>query len=128
MFVEDIVKLLKPGYEQRQPDEIARENHEIFLKETIPEALTIMKGRKSSFLVDFVFCITGSRCIPYFDGNPDFELNITFDIKSGALPECHTCENLLHVPWDVYNNDSEIFSLKLEKAVENALVAGFDRS
>ena len=128
MFIEDIVKLLKPSYYEQQPDKIARESHETFLKKTLPEALEIMKGKKPLFLVDFVFCITGSRCIPYFDGNPDFELNVTFDLESNSLPVCHTCENLLHVPSDVYNNDSEIFSQKLEKSVENALVVGFDRS
>ena len=130
MKLKDIIALLKPVYEQRIPnDSISRENHEIFLTKTIPEALhiNIKKQKESSFLVDFVFLITGSRCIPYFDGNPDFKVNITFDLENPVgIPTCHTCENLLHVPWEVYNNDREIFAQKMEKAVENALVAGFD--
>ena len=125
LFVEDIVKLLKPAYGQRKPDKIARESHKTFLNETLPETLKIMKEKKPSFLVDFVFCITGSRCLPYFDGNPDFELNVMFDLESGHLPVPHTSENLLHVPWNVYNNYAEVFEKKLEKSVENALVTGF---
>ena len=128
LFVQDIVALLKPCYEHRIPDSISRGNHETFLRKTLPEALNInvMKQNNSLFLADFVFCITGSRCIPYFDGNPDFELNITFDKSSNSLPTCHTSEKLLHVPWDVYNNNSQILAQKLEKLVEYALAAGFD--
>lgn len=127
MFLEDIIALLEAVYEHDLPDEASAENHVMFLKKTVPNALEAMKRTKPSFLVDFVFFVTGSRCIPYMKGIPDFHLKIVFEhIKDDLLPSCHTCENLMHIPWNVYDNNVEVFMQKLDIAVENALIAGFD--
>eukprot|EP00551_Chaetoceros_affinis_P008906 CAMPEP_0203668946 /NCGR_PEP_ID=MMETSP0090-20130426/5430_1 /ASSEMBLY_ACC=CAM_ASM_001088 /TAXON_ID=426623 /ORGANISM="Chaetoceros affinis, Strain CCMP159" /LENGTH=945 /DNA_ID=CAMNT_0050533503 /DNA_START=144 /DNA_END=2981 /DNA_ORIENTATION=- len=118
--VEDIIALLRPEYDFEFDDDISKENHDRFMKETMPEALRNLSTKNSSFLLDFVLFVTGSRCIPYTQGMPDFNVSILFDVQKGEkdLPSCHTCENLLHVPWNVYDNDAEVFAKKVEQAVE----------
>ena len=93
----------------------------------MPEALKRLTEKKPTFLADFVFFVTGSRCIPYFLGNPDFDLKILFESGAdGRLPSSYTCENLLQITWNVYGNDVEVLMQKLEQAVEHGLKVGFE--
>ena len=117
---EEIVDLLRPFYEERIPNEAERTNHEMFMQETLPMALRRLAEKDKSFILDFVFFISGSRCIPHTNGYPDFVLNIYFDstVRNDQLPSSHACDNLLHVAWDVYNNDPELLMEKLERATE----------
>ncbi len=117
--VEDIIELLQPKYDFAA-DEILKQNHKHFMEKAMPGALRNLTGKKSSFLLDFVLFLSGSRCIPYTQGMPDFKINILFSLDKGAedLPSSSTCENLIHVPWSVYDNDAEVLAKKLEKAVE----------
>ena len=125
--LDDVVILLKPTYEVQWPDETSRENHELFMKETLPEALKHLAEKKPSFLADFVFFVTGSRCIPHFLGNPDFDLKVLFESgDDGKIPSSHTDENLIHITWNVYDNDVDVVMQKLEQAVDYGLKVGFD--
>jgi len=128
--LKDIIDVLEGDYEDELPDDVSRENHEMFMSKTIPSALAALHEKNSSFLVDFVFFVSGSRCLPYSSGNPTFALKITFEKskESDALPSAHTCVNLLAVPWSVYDNDVERFMKKLNEAVSYGLVAGFDQA
>ena len=122
--IEDIATLLKSSYyECHKPDPMSRERHETFVQRTIPEALNILNQSNSSFLADFLFCMTGSRFILSICENSDFDLNILFVHNYDAILEFHTHKNMLVIPWHVYCNDIDIFALKLENAVENALEA-----
>jgi hypothetical protein len=132
--VQDIIVLLKPFYENEIIDEVSRDNHELFMKQTLPQALEALEKiekeskKDSSFLADFLFFSTGSRWIPYSNGMPDFNLSILFvNIPDDSLPATHTCENLICIPWGVYDNNVVILMEKLQKAVIYALVAGYDR-
>jgi hypothetical protein len=132
--VQDIIALVKPCYENEILDEVSRDNHELFMKQTLPQALEALEKiekeskKDSSFLADFLFFATGTRCVPYCNGMPNFNLSILFArIKDDSLPATHTCENLIHIPWGVYDNNAEIFMTKLQTAVKYALFAGFDR-
>ena len=102
----------------------------MFVTQIVPQALATLQERNSSFLVDFVFFVSGSRCIPYSSGNPTFALSILFEKSKepDALPSAHTCVNMLAVPWCVYDNDAERFMKKLSEAVSYGLVAGFDQA
>lgn len=121
--------MFKPSYEYIPENDLNYlERHERFTQFTLPKALENICNRKTTFLSDFVFFVTGSRCIPYLAGNSDFEIQILFDTTTdqNAFPACHTCENLIHIPWGAYGNDVNTFSKLIEEAVEYALKAGFD--
>ena len=100
----------------------------MFISENLPEAISILSKKDSEFLVNFIFFVTGSRCIPHHQGIPSFKLQILFDceLSNGSLPSSHTCENLLHVPWEVYDLDSELLMNKLEKSVAFGSKIGYD--
>ena len=125
--LDDVVRLLKPTYEVENPDETSIQIHTRFMKKTMPEALKRLAEKEPSFLADFVCFVTGSTCIPHFLGNPDFDLKILFENGDDCmLPSSHTCENLLHMTWTVYQNKVEVLMQKLKQAVEYGLNAGFD--
>ena len=118
--VDDVVCLLEPYYDGKFPTEEESVKHEKFMKETLPDALETLTKRHESFLLDFVFFVSGSRCIPSFNGFPDFRFKIFFNnnVTNEHLPRTHTCENLLHVPWDVYGNKLDLLVRKLGQSTE----------
>lgn len=126
--IDNIIEVLKPFYDEPPQDWMTWESHSLFVTKTLPDALKTLAQKHDGFLVDFIFFVTGFKCLPYMKGKPDFKLQILFEgsMTNDHLPQSHTCENLMHVPWQVYDNDSEFFARKLHKAVENSLVAGFD--
>ena len=128
ILCQDVIDLLQPLYEGDPPVGPMFENHQMFVSNTFPEALRFLSEKDSEFLVNFIFFATGSRCIPQHQGIPSFKLQVLFDceLSNESLPSSHTCENLIHVPWQVYNNDGELLMNKLEQAVIYGSKAGFD--
>ncbi len=129
LSLEDLKELFRPKHEHiLENDSNFIERHQQFTKFTLPKALENICKHKPTFLSDFVFFVTGSRCIPYLAGNSDFEIQVLFETTAteNALPQSHTCDNMIHIPWGAYGNDVNTFSKIIEKAVEYALKAGFD--
>ncbi len=126
IVVEDVIDLLEI-YLEHEVDEISMENYKMFITQTLPQALKSLAKKDPSFLVNFIFFATGSRCIPQCNGIPSFKLKILPDLESDDnLPSSHTCENLIHVPWGVYDNNVEVLMKKLEFSVGHASIAGFE--
>ena len=125
---EDVIDLLQALPEEYIPVEQEFENREMFISKTLPQAIKHLSEKDPEFLVNFIFFATGSRCIPQHQGIPSFKLQVLFDceLSNESLPSSHTCENLIHVPREVYNHDAELLMNKLEQAVAYGSKAGFD--
>lgn len=94
------------------------EEHSMYKQ--ISKAKEISSSTKSSsFLVDFVYFMTGMEYLPSLQAIPDFKLLIEFEFKGDQeiLPTGHTCHNTITFPSTVYGNNYEMIKHKLCLAV-----------
>lgn len=94
------------------------EEHSMYKQ--ISKAKEISPSRKnSSFLVDFVYFMTGMEYLPSLQASPDFKLLIEFEFEGDQemLPTGHTCHNTITFPSTVYGNNYEMIKHKLCLAV-----------
>ena len=96
-------------------------------RETLPQALKLLSEMDKTFLVDFVFNVTGSAYLPNLDMHPKFVFIVEFisTLDNTSLPTASLCERVLRLPVWAYDNNVELLCERLKKAVELGKNAGF---
>jgi hypothetical protein len=133
--VDDVIRALDPiyGYINNEDTSICGQQmilsicHET--NDRCGVLVDVLRDRcvsNNDFLIDFVWCTTGSK----FISQPAFTITIEFSYKESkdpdSLPVAHTCAHTLKFPGLAYDGNRETFEQKLDYFIEHAKCAGFD--
>jgi hypothetical protein len=113
-------------YKQTRRDDDLNETQQRFRDDTMPALLRKKEATEGeAFLRAFLRHITGLSYIN--KGNP--AINIVFERLAGgeesALPEAHTCEQELGIPWGAYEAKLELLEHYLDLAIAYCSVDGY---
>jgi hypothetical protein len=133
--VDDVIRALDPAYDYMNNEDISTYGQQMILSichktnDRYGVLVDVLRERclsNKDFLLDFVWCITGSKFIP----QTAFKIRIEFNYEElpvpDSIPVAHTCDRTLKLPGLAYDGNRGKFEQKLDYFMEYAKCASFD--